>query len=264
MRGVNDDFHFLPLNLKQAKVPSPYQTTYPVARVDAETVRDFIRYPWITNRNGEVYCRYVNTEEARQNFCLPTTVTDYLAQRILKLGRKDFSWAFVNGDPLDLRRENLRLLDLDAGEKANLVIPGTSFADHPALAQALAHINQHRDWLITDYDRRRTWTCQQVFEILEMVRTDPIVVGQPLDTVRQAIEDLTKGPAAKGEDGVYRASHRGVNLHSRAFLSDLLLGKVYHVPGYDYRALRRTRLTPREYNQNRPEQWLIDHGFQEC
>jgi hypothetical protein len=156
--------------------------------------------------------------------------TEQLAHVILRLPPFSPTYAF-NGDPLDCRRENLRLAQHlpAAREHAVSYKPGSVVSTLEGHNEALNELRSFPEFYIGVAARRRAarLTREQVLHILN-------------ETLSGALQGLT----AESITG-YISEEMHVNMHAQQTRM-LLAGATLRQPDFDYARLRASRPSPRE------------------
>lgn len=149
----------------------------------------------------------------------------YAAPRSVRFAPRDGRrYELRNGDCLDLRRSNL--LEPGQGKPGRPVQPGSSFIDHTDYVAFARVLRQSpTTFRLRAREGRRGLTPERTEELLEYVRTE--CAGLPLThTLAKLHNEGGFGP----ED-----------VRSVAGLHAYLIGRIGHLPHYDYGALQATR-----------------------
>ena len=197
-----------------------------LVRVDPQWRDVVMAHSWRSTRRG-IVSRRVEGFDAQSKRIV---YTEHLALTVLGLPPYT-KWRPVNGDPFDLRRQNLTTLDAGiaaaAANGAMDVEPGSSFRALPEYAEAhkLQLEQGAKNLKLLRRGRPGRLTDAQVLGILEKVRTDGLLKGASLSFIQGFIAD---------EHGVEMTVSQ---------ISQLIKGTSCHIDGYDYDALARSRPT---------------------
>lgn len=223
---------YLPVNIGSEKAHKR-NGGHQLVRIDPELFDELARKPWHTRVNGRVYRRQLNAEQSGLQ-------CRHIQDRIMlvKLVSGNAEAVPMNGDWLDMRRANLWVPTAHVtilGESK----PGSSFANDEQYREAMLRRPATVDWLnehVITRTRGTKLTQAQVRQFLDDLQVQPYLKNATLEIMRQEIETAF-----------------GVEV-SLTECSQIVRGKKYRVPGYDYAKVLKARPTRGQLNSIRAEE----------
>jgi hypothetical protein len=219
-------YTFLPINVG-ARATLPY-----LAVVDtcfAETHPSLHTCLWRSTKSGSVARQFIDRQH-RGESGQKIRVSEQLIHVVM--GKPPFTPSYAaNGDPLDCRADNLKLAEHTPAQRvfAAQYRPGQVVSTLPGYNDALNELRAWPGLYEATLNRKRTTklSSAQVLLILNAALSGPIK--------GQTIESITG----------YVAEEMGVQLHANQIRA-IILGQCLPQYGFDYAALKATRLSPRE------------------